>query len=51
MLRRDDRKEVRNDMLMTRSQVVHFSFFFFFFIDPATTEIDTLSLPDALFFF
>src|SRR5437762_9890998 len=29
-------------------QLIHFCFFFFFFNDPATTEIYTLSLHDAL---
>src|SRR6266516_7960328 len=30
------------------NNAVHFSYFFFFFNDPATTEIYTLSLHDAL---
>ena len=39
----------RDRRLLTSSlSVLLFSFFFFFFNDPATTEIYTLSLHDAL---
>src|SRR5205809_7697548 len=35
-------------MVFSRVTYHHYSFFFFFFNDPATTEIYTLSLHDAL---